>query len=66
MTSPTSADYGAMPVRRFGRVNWLGTATLAAREIRRFMTVWQQTVLAPLMTARSWACPSSSSWAPAS
>ena len=51
MTSPTSADYGAMPVRRFGRVNWLGTATLAAREIRRFMTVWQQTVLAPLMTA---------------
>lgn len=51
MTRPTPADYGAMPVRRFGRVNWLGTATLAAREIRRFMTVWQQTVLAPLMTA---------------
>jgi len=51
MTNPTPADYGEMPVRRFGRINWLGTATLAAREIRRFMTVWQQTVLAPLMTA---------------
>ena len=44
-------DYGQMPLRRFGRINWLGTGTLAAREIRRFMTVWQQTVLAPLITA---------------
>ena len=40
-----------MGVRRFGRVNWLGLGTLAAREIRRFMAVWQQTVFAPLMTA---------------
>lgn len=38
-------------VRRFGRVNWLGTWTLALREMRRFMAVWQQTVFAPLMTA---------------
>ncbi|MDO5606096.1 MAG: ABC transporter permease [Paracoccus sp. (in: a-proteobacteria)] len=37
--------------RRFGRVNWLGLATLAGREIRRFMAVWQQTIFAPLMTA---------------
>lgn len=44
-------DYGQMPLRRFGRINWLGTATLAEREIRRFMSVWQQTVLAPLITA---------------
>lgn len=52
MLSPNDAtDYGQMPVRRFGRVNWLGTATLAEREIRRFMAVWQQTLLAPLMTA---------------
>ncbi|TWI29938.1 ABC transporter permease [Paracoccus sulfuroxidans] len=40
-----------MGVRRFGRVNWLGLATLARREIMRFMSVWQQTIFAPLMTA---------------
>lgn len=38
-------------MRRFGRVNWLGTWTLALREMRRFMAVWQQTIFAPLMTA---------------
>ncbi len=43
-----SADMG---VRRFGRVNWLGTRTLAAREVRRFMNVWSQTVMAPLINA---------------
>ena len=40
-----------MGVRRFGRVNWLGLYTLARREVMRFLNVWQQTVLAPLMTA---------------
>lgn len=40
-----------MGVRRFGRVNWLGLGMLAQREIRRFLAVWQQTVLAPLITA---------------
>lgn len=40
-----------MGARRFGRVNWLGLYTLAAREIMRFMAVWQQTIFAPLMTA---------------
>lgn len=42
---------GSLGVRRFGRINWLGMYTLARREIMRFMAVWQQTVLAPLMTA---------------
>jgi ABC-2 type transport system permease protein len=37
--------------RRFGRVNWLGLYTLAARETQRFMAVWTQTLLAPLVTA---------------
>ncbi|MCC1493765.1 ABC transporter permease [Cognatishimia sp. F0-27] len=37
--------------RRFGRVNWLGLYTLAAREIMRFTNVWTQTLLAPLVTA---------------
>lgn len=40
-----------MGARRFGRVNWMGLYTLAAREVRRFMAVRTQTVLAPLVTA---------------
>ncbi len=37
--------------RRFGRVNWLGLYTLAEREVMRFVAVWTQTLLAPLVTA---------------
>lgn len=40
-----------MGVRRFGRINWLGTWTLVRREIARFMNVWSQTVMAPLINA---------------
>lgn len=40
-----------MGARRFGRVNWLGLATLCTREIQRFMGVWTQTIAAPLVTA---------------
>ncbi len=40
-----------MGVRRFGRVNWLGTRTLMGREVKRFMNVWSQTVMAPLINA---------------
>ncbi|KEP71358.1 multidrug ABC transporter permease [Thioclava dalianensis] len=40
-----------MGIRRFGAVNWLGMRSLGQREISRFMAVWQQTVLAPLITA---------------
>ncbi len=46
-----STVMAAMGARRFGRVNWLGLATLAERETRRFMAVWTQTILAPLVTA---------------
>ena len=42
--SPTMGE------RRFGRVNWLGTWTLAEREVRRFASIWMQTVMAPLVT----------------
>ena len=42
------ADMGA---RRFGRVNWLGLYTLARREVMRFLAVWTQTLMAPLVTA---------------
>lgn len=41
----------AMGQRRFGRVNRIGLQTLALRETRRFLAVWQQTVAAPLVTA---------------
>lgn len=40
-----------MGVRRFGAVNWLGARTLTEREIRRFLNVWSQTVMAPLINA---------------
>ncbi|WP_408647849.1 ABC transporter permease [Thiosulfatihalobacter marinus] len=40
-----------MGVRRFGRVNWLGLWTLILREVLRFLVVWTQTLLAPLVTA---------------
>ena len=40
-----------MGSRRFGRVNWLGLYTLAWREVMRFVSVWTQTLLAPLVTA---------------
>ncbi len=45
------ADISDMGERRFGRVNWLGLRTLAEREMRRFLNVWMQTVIAPLVTA---------------
>lgn len=44
-------DFREMGVRRFGRVNWLGLRTLAGRETRRFLAVWSQTLMAPLITA---------------
>lgn len=40
-----------MGKRRFGRVNWLGLYTLGEREVRRFLSIWAQTVAAPLVTA---------------
>ncbi|WP_299813722.1 ABC transporter permease [uncultured Jannaschia sp.] len=55
MTDTTAMQHDAQAarhgVRRFGRVNWLGLQTLILREVRRFTTVWTQTLLAPLATA---------------
>jgi ABC-2 type transport system permease protein len=36
--------------RRFGAVNWLGLWTLTAKEVRRFLKVYFQTIVAPVMT----------------
>jgi len=44
-------NHREMGMRRFGRINRLGLATLIEREVRRFMAVWLQTVLAPVATA---------------
>ena len=46
----TTPDF-QMGERRFGRVNWLGLYTIAAREVMRFWAVWTQTILAPLVTS---------------
>ena len=37
-------------VRQFGAVNWLGLWTLYLREVRRFLKVSMQTVIAPVVT----------------
>lgn len=41
----------AQGVRRFGRWNTLGLYTLCEREVLRFVVVWTQTLLAPLVTS---------------
>ncbi len=48
MTDTTSQEMG---VRRFGRWNWMGLYTLAERECRRFLSIWAQTVMGPLINA---------------
>ena len=40
-----------MGQRRFGRVNWLGLWTLIVREVMRFLSVYTQTILAPVATS---------------
>lgn len=44
-------DTAILGNRRFGKVNWLGLYTLASREMRRFLSIWTQTILAPLVTS---------------
>lgn len=38
------------PTVQMGAVNWTGMATLYKREVWRFLKVWNQTVLAPVIT----------------
>ncbi len=40
----------ALAPRQLGRVNWLGLWTLIAKEIRRFLKVYFQTIIAPVVT----------------
>jgi ABC-2 type transport system permease protein len=43
-------DTAAPMARRIGAVNWLGFWTLYSREVRRFVKVHTQTILAPVVT----------------
>ena len=38
-------------VRRFGFINWIGFKSLWLKECNRFMAVWQQTLLSPLVSS---------------
>ena len=40
-----------MRVRKFGSINWIGFKSLWLKECNRFMTVWQQTLLSPLVSS---------------
>ena len=38
-------------VKKFGFVNWIGFKSLWLKECNRFLTVWQQTLLSPLVSS---------------
>ena len=38
-------------VRMFGLINWIGFISLWLKECNRFLTVWQQTLLSPLVSS---------------
>jgi len=38
-------------VRRFGLINWIGAYNLYLKEINRFLIVWAQTLLSPLISS---------------
>lgn len=49
-TLPSGRDTRGFGERRFGAVNWLGLWTLFAKEVRRFLKVSFQTIVAPLIS----------------
>ena len=36
--------------KKFGYVNWIGTYSLWLKESKRFMVVWVQTIVSPIIT----------------
>ena len=38
-------------VRRFGQINWIGFSSLYIKEVSRFLIVWAQTLLSPLISS---------------
>ena len=45
------SEQRALAPRHMGAVNWLGLWTLYAKEVRRFLNVYLQTVAAPVVTS---------------
>ena len=50
MPAHLAADEAAPHIRRYGSINWIGLWTLYFKEVRRFVKVATQTLLAPLVT----------------
>lgn len=53
MSAPSATRPDAYPelgVRHFGRFNTLGLWTLYRKEVQRFLKVWMQTMMAPIIT----------------
>ena len=49
----TVAETKVVPLlttRRIGPINWIGLRTLYVKEVRRFLKVYSQTILAPAVT----------------
>ncbi len=40
-----------LEVKKFGKFNWIGFKTLIVKEISRFLIVWAQTILSPLVSS---------------
>ena len=40
-----------LKVKKFGSINWTGFKTLLVKEISRFLIVWAQTILSPLVSS---------------
>ena len=40
-----------LEVRKFSKVNWIGFRTLLWKEVSRFLIVWAQTILSPLVSS---------------
>ena len=51
LTAETEQARPAFHERRIGAVNWVGLRTLVEREVRRFLKVWMQTIIAPSVQA---------------
>lgn len=50
-TEPTLALNASPPLRReYGLLNWMGLRTLYIKEVRRFMKILPQTILAPIIS----------------
>ncbi len=50
VSASAKSAYPELGVRHFGRFNHLGLWTLYRKEVRRFLKVWMQTLMAPIIT----------------